>query len=218
MQEQCPLCLSHKNCVKYHNNNEFGERSFLECLECHLIFVPKKYHISSELERSRYQTHNNSPMDKGYVDFLNQLIDPLITYLNEGDCGLDFGCGPGPAIDHILSSKGIFVDNYDPYFFNDKSLMRLQYDFVTSTEVLEHLSNPREDITKILDLVKPCGYIGIMTLIYDSRLSFGDWWYKEDPTHIMFYQNRTFQWIASWFNLDIMLVTDRVIIFRKSSV
>jgi hypothetical protein len=44
---------------------------------------------------------------------------------------------------------------------------------------------------------------------------FGRWRYKDDPTHVAFYGERTFAWIAERFGLDIVSLSGSVVIFRK---
>ena len=48
--------------------------------------------------------------------------------------------------------------------------------------------------------------------------SFTDWYYKRDPTHIAFYGQKTFLWIANEFKMEICYNNDfDFIIFQKKS-
>ena len=38
----------------------------------------------------------------------------------------------------------------------------------------------------------------------DQLESFGNWYYKRDPTHIAFYDNNTFSWIAQHYGMEII--------------
>jgi SAM-dependent methyltransferase len=216
-KHQCPLCQSNQ-VGEYLRDTQFigGRRDYFSCNQCALIFVTPNCHLSTSEERARYTTHKNSPQDVGYVKFLKQLTDPLKAHLHSESCGLDYGCGPGPAIDAIYKEEDIKVFNYDPYFKNDKALLNKTYDFVVCTEVFEHLRNPYEDIKRITNLVKPGGFIGVMTLLYKDEEDFKTWWYRKDNTHIMFYTKKTFQWINKHFNLEVLKIEARVVIFQKN--
>ena len=56
---------------------------------CRLNYWP-----APDKEKARYEQHQNSGSDEGYVAFLKQLSDPLAGMLREGARGLDFGAGP----------------------------------------------------------------------------------------------------------------------------
>jgi len=75
------------------------------------------------------------------------------------------------------------------------------YDFVTSTEVLEHLREPREELQRLTRMLRPNGYLGIMTKLLPPFEKFADWHYKRDLTHICFYSESTFEWVAAYWDL-----------------
>ena len=57
--------------------------------------------------------------DAGYRRFLSKLADPLMARLAPGARGLDYGCGPGPALAAMLREAGHEVALYDPFFAPD---------------------------------------------------------------------------------------------------
>ena len=90
------------------------------------------------------------------------------------------------------------------------------YDFITSTEVVEHLASPGLEMEKLWALLKPGGYLGIMTKQVTDRESFGLWHYKNDPTHISFFSHRSFQYLGNQWGSAPEFIGADVIIFRKS--
>ena len=67
-----------------------------------------------------------------------------------------------------------------------------------------------------MGLVKDGGLLGIMTQIYSPDIDYKKWWYKNDPTHIVFYQKETFDFIAEKYNLEILYCDNKSItIFKK---
>ena len=87
---------------------------------------------------------------RGYRAFLNRLAKPLKERLSPNSLGLDFGAGPGPTLSLMLQEAGHEMSIYDPFFSKNPSAMNQVYDFITATEVVEHLHHPgRELDTKI---------------------------------------------------------------------
>ncbi|HBC19886.1 MAG TPA: 2-polyprenyl-3-methyl-5-hydroxy-6-metoxy-1,4-benzoquinol methylase, partial [Alcanivorax sp.] len=138
-------------------------RDFFRCGTCQLTFADPATLPDPETEKAHYDHHDNTPGDAGYRRFLSQLADPLCERLKPGDCGLDFGCGPGPALAQMLNERGFACRTYDPIYDPDPAPLDQQYDFVTCTEVVEHLHRPEREWQQFALLVKPGGWLGIMT-------------------------------------------------------
>lgn len=205
------------NCLLCHTDSEeFSSDTFL-CPECGLVFKNPDIFLSHDEDVSRYSSHNNDSTDQGYLDFLGKLINPLKEFLPRRFQALDFGCGPGPTVSLLLEEAGGEVENYDPIFFPDAHLLVPEsYDVVTSTEVVEHFKTPHSDWELLVGLVKDNGILGIMTQQFSSDIDYKSWWYKNDPTHIVFYQKKTFEYLAEEYNLDILFNDNKsVIIFKK---
>jgi SAM-dependent methyltransferase len=148
-----------------------------------------------------------------FEDFLEESVFP---YIDDIDNVLEFGCGPGPVLADLLKREDYQVDKYDPYFYPEKVYENKRYDLITSTEVFEHFSEPRKEMELLISHLKDGGYLAVMTSFHPGPETFDDWWYKWDPTHIVFYNLNTFQKLAEDYNLKI-IYTDRekYIIFKK---
>ena len=211
-QEICPLC-SYASVSDYDKD---GFRSYLQCKECCLVFVPQKFHLSSEDEREVYDLHQNSPDDPGYRQFLSRLTDPLLDRLAPKSYGLDFGSGPEPTLSVMLAEQGHQMSIYDPYYAPNKPALTDRYDFITSTEVVEHLAAPGQELNRLWALLKPGGWLGIMTKLVINQSAFGSWHYKNDPTHISFFSIRTFQHLAQCWETHAELFGKDVILINKT--
>jgi SAM-dependent methyltransferase len=209
---KCSLC----HCSAAELIFQTSRRSFFACSACQLIFVPRAEHLSQSEEKLAYSHHRNDPDDRGYQNFLSQLVKPLSSYLSPGLRGLDYGSGPGPALSQMLNDYGVFTENYDPYFSPAEALLSDRYDFVTCTEVVEHFRNPLEEWRKLTNLVKPGGLLAIMTSFAPSNEKLAQWSYKEDLTHVAFYREETFRWIANDQGLREVFRSNPVIIFQKN--
>jgi 2-polyprenyl-3-methyl-5-hydroxy-6-metoxy-1,4-benzoquinol methylase len=171
-------------------------RQYWRCDCCGLIFVPAAWHLSPEEEKRRYDLHQNRLDDAGYRGFLSQLVEPLVPMLASGMEGIDFGCGPGPALARMLGERGFQMRVFDPFYALDREALARQYDFAVCTETVEHFRCPAESFAVLRGLVADDGCLGIMTQRYDDVPDFGHWRYAMDETHIAFYGRKTFEWLA----------------------
>ncbi len=205
----CPLCKKYRNSLFHQSEN----RIYLHCSNCDLVFVPDNFILSEEEEKKKYDNHQNSPQNGGYVDFLNRLLIPLERYLPKGAEGLDFGCGPGPTLSVIMKEKGFMMDIYDHFYAKESQVFQKRYDFITLTEVIEHLKNPVFEMERLWNLLKTEGYLGIMTAFRVEK--FDSWYYKRDLTHIRFFSQNTFKWLAKKLDAKILLANNGVVIMKK---
>ncbi len=180
------------------------------------MFADPASHLSPELERAEYDLHENNPEDKRYRDFLSRLAKPLLMRLEPGMHGLDYGCGPGPTLSVMLAGQGMLVDDYDPIYAANSRLLQCQYDFVTCTEVVEHFCQPAAAWRELVSLVRPGGWLGIMTLLAPCDAeAFSQWWYKNDPTHVSFYTEATVYWLADSLGFTVQQLDDRVLLMQR---
>jgi hypothetical protein len=208
----CPLCTS-KATERFYRDRK---REFFHCPQCDLVFVPPEFHLSPEAEKERYDFHSHSLLDSGYRNFLNRLFGPLAEKLSPGARGLDFGCGREPTLSVLFGEAGFPCANYDLHYFNDPAVLETQCDFLTCSETIEHFQNPRAEFERFLKLVKPGGWIGIMTQLRNSAPCFEKWFYKDDATHLCFFSRKTFQWLESRYDLKLEFHANGVVLFQIS--
>jgi SAM-dependent methyltransferase len=207
----CPLC---KNSDIFQFCRD-KKREYYRCKICFLVFVPDKYLPSFEIEKAEYDLHENSPHDMGYRKFLSRLFLPLNSKLPRPQKGLDFGSGPGPTLSVMFTEAGHNMQIFDPFYANDPQVLEKKYDFITATEVLEHIYNPAEVLKKIFSILKTNGKLGLMTKMVTNQEAFSNWHYKNDITHVRFYSKPTFQWLAKKYNLNAEFIEKDVIILSK---
>jgi SAM-dependent methyltransferase len=204
MQQECILCNSNSVSVlkPAGTGKKPGNRCFLHCGVCDLIFVPERFHLSTSDEKARYRLHDNSLSNEGYVGMFKDKIALIKQYCPDVNSVLDYGCGPGPVLAQLLSMEGFNCDIYDPHFFPEFPESR--YDLVVSTEVFEHLRDIKPELERIKTCLNPGGFFAVMTGFHDAVESFEKWWYIADPTHICFFSMQTFGWIAEKFGFRII--------------
>lgn len=211
VNHSCPLCDS-PLLVDYHRDQN---RDYKQCSQCQLVFVDRQYLLGPEQEKAEYDLHRNSVDDSGYRKFLSRLLLPMQLRLQPGAEGLEFGCGPGPVLSVMLADAGYKISVYDIYYYNDASVLAKGYDFITATEVVEHLYRPGQVLQQLWDLLPQGGYLGLMTKLLIDLDAFTTWHYKNDPTHVCFYSRACFKYIAEMLGADLSIIGNDVIILTK---
>lgn len=209
--EPCPLC------GETHNEFYFRDkrREYRQCRRCALVFVPAQQRLSADDEKAIYDLHENDVNDAGYVRFLTRMAEPLLQRLPQNAMGLEFGCGPGPALAQILEGAGHSVALYDLFYYPDQSVFDAQYDFITATEVVEHLYGPGEELARLWGCLKNGGWLGVMTKLVIDKERFANWHYKNDLTHVCFFSRETFEWLAEQFDAELTFVGADVVLLGK---
>lgn len=209
--DDCPLCLSGP-AASCHRDRW---REYLRCPVCTLVFVPARYHLAAEQERRRYELHRNTPRDPAYRRFLARLFEPVAACLPAGAHGLDYGSGPGPTLSLMFEEAGFPMRVYDPYFAPVPEALRRRYDFVVCSETAEHFCRPAAEWRRLAGLLRPGGCLGVMTQLLGEGQAFAGWYYKEDPTHVCFYTQRSVEWIATTLGLRPRFVSPSVFLLES---
>ncbi len=207
----CPLCAA--------TGSDFfcrdRRRDYVRCQSCLLVFVPPQFYLTAADEQAEYALHNNDPADAGYRKFLSRLADPLCQRLGANLKGLEFGCGPGPALAQLLEERGHRIELYDHFFAANEAVWMADYDFITATEVVEHLHQPGWELQRLWRQLRPGGYLGLMTKLVQDHEAFSRWHYKNDPTHVCFFSRQTFEWLAEQLGAQLAILAADVILLRK---
>ena len=207
----CPLC-GETGTERY---ADIRQGRYHRCRGCDLVWLDPGQRPDAIAERAFYATHENNPVDPGYRSFLDRLATPLARVLAPGSVGLDYGCGPAPVLAAMLRERGFTVNLYDPFFFPDNATLRQRYDFVACSETAEHFHAPGREFARLDTLVRPGGWLGLMTALRPPREQFAGWHYVRDPTHVCFYSENTLHWLAQHLGWSCCRVGRDVTLFGK---
>ncbi len=180
-----------------------------------MVFVLPDQFLSPEAEKAVYDQHQNSPDDVAYRHFLGRLFEPVSQRIAPHSTGLDFGSGPGPTLSVMFTEAGHTMRIYDPFYAPDTTPFQQHYDFITTSEVAEHLHQPRQELDRLWSCLKPKGVLGIMTKRVEDQAAFSLWHYKNDPTHVCFFSMETFAWLAAYWGAELTVCGKDVVVFRK---
>ena len=209
--EICPLCHA-DNLEPYYQD----KRRYFQCQICQLVSVAPEYFLAPEEEKAEYDLHQNDPDDPGYRKFLSRLYEPVHKKLKAGSQGLDFGSGPGPTLSLMFEEAGFAVALYDPFYAPDRSVFKKSYNFIVTSEVVEHLHQPRKELETLWSCLIPGGIMGIMTKRVLDKTAFASWHYKNDRTHVCFFSQESFHWLADHLQADLEFYGDDVVLLIKN--
>lgn len=197
---------------------QIGTREYWRCAVCDARFLEPAGRLDAQSEHRHYLFHENDVNDPDYRRFLSKLANPMLAVLPAGSEGLDYGCGPGPALGAMMAEQGHGIAYYDPFFVPEAGVLLRQYDFVLCSEVIEHFHDPAAEFRRLRYLVRPGGWIGIMTCFQTDDDRFSTWHYPKDPTHVVFYREATLQWLAQAAGWSCHIPQKDVAILQKPCV
>ena len=203
MAQNCPLC----NNIHHSAMND----EFWLCSNCLGIFKRNDLLLDTNKEKERYDLHNNDANDVHYQQFVSPITQAVLHSFTPTAVGLDFGAGKSSAICKVLHNQNYAVQAYDPFFNDDKTLLAQTYHYITSCEVIEHFYEPKKEFMRLFTLLKPNGALYCMTHLYDTSIDFEKWYYKNDPTHVFIYQEKTIEYICKTFGFRSYKVENRLI-------
>lgn len=210
MKPLCPLCKSPSG--KFFKNEI---NHFHLCPECGAIFRDRRQLMNESEEKNRYLHHISSMEDTGYYNFVRPIIKKVKQELDKGSVGLDYGCGHTPVLSEHLKKNGYEMSVFDPIFHKDPKIFNRLYDFIVCCEVMEHFYHPMEEFQKLSNLLPSSGKLICKTHLFEPELNFDSWYYKNDPSHVMIYQQSTLHWIRKNCRFRHVKIDQRLITFSK---
>lgn len=208
----CPLCMG----SQVESYAQDSRRSYYECQCCRLVFVDQQDFLTAEEEKKVYDQHQNNPQDRGYRQFLSRLFDPVLEQIENDAQGLDFGSGPGPTLSLMFEEVGHPMAVFDHFYANDPLVWQHSYDFITTSEVVEHIHQLGAELDRLWCHLNTGGVLGVMTKMVTDAEAFSRWHYKNDPTHVRFFSRATFRWLAQHWQAKCEFIGSDVVIFRKA--
>ncbi|HHQ4488696.1 TPA: class I SAM-dependent methyltransferase [Aeromonas hydrophila] len=194
----CPLC-----CAADAYELPVAGKLYHRCRACELVWLDAAEHLDPAREKAVYDGHDNQVDDPRYRQFLQRAFGEVQRRLPPPASGLDFGCGPGPALIAMGREAGYQMAGYDKFYADEPELLAQQYDFITSTEVIEHIATPRAVLERLWGCLKPGGLLVLQTqrVLEDER--FRQWRYRHDPTHIVFFAEASFRALAARWQAQV---------------
>jgi len=167
---------------------------YYQCTNCEYVFKSPECHQDFSAQKERYNLHENDENDVGYQAYFKRFLDFTLPLVAQPKTALDFGCGRSSLLASLLEKEGISCDYYDPIYYPATLSDSKKYELIVSTEVFEHLHQPKEVFVSLLERLEEGGYLALQTQFHPNDSErFKKWYYHQDPTHIVFFTAHTFR-------------------------
>lgn len=207
---RCPLCFSDNNQIFFENK----KRCLYRCHQCELVFADANSHLPHTAELHKYQLANSK--QKSLSQFLFDLVLQCET-TDHSLLGLNFGRTLNPKSLRRVTARGHQINQYDPSLAPWTKQLNQQYDFICCYRVFEHFRFPRKEWTLLCELIKPGGWIAINTPLLTDLAGFDKWHYKNNLTHVSFYQQQSFKYLAENVGFKLLFAANDLILVQKPS-
>ncbi|MEA1954841.1 MAG: class I SAM-dependent methyltransferase [Campylobacterota bacterium] len=200
--------------------DEKTDITYYYCKECEYVFKsPLCYQNFSE-QKKRYNLHENSENNKGYQAYFQRFIDFTLPLVEKPKIALDFGCGRSSLLSSLLIKEGINCDFYDPIYHPDTLDKKKKYQLIVSTEVFEHLHQPKVIFESLLKQLGEGGHLALQTQFHSNNIElFKKWYYHQDPTHIVFFTAKTFKVLAKMYGCTFVKDNEKnMVVIKKGRV
>ncbi|HEY9189761.1 MAG TPA: class I SAM-dependent methyltransferase [Sulfurovum sp.] len=198
---KCHIC--HNSCDSF--IDEKKKIRYYHCDHCEYIFKSPEYYQELSAQKERYNLHENDENDAGYQAYFQRFLDFILPLTGDPKTALDFGCGATSLLCRMLEKEGMACDYFDPIYHPETLIDTKKYDIIVSTEVFEHLHQPREVFESLLERLEEGGYLALQTQFHpNDREAFQKWYYHQDPTHIVFFTVRTFEVLCRIYGCELI--------------
>lgn len=179
--------------------------TYYHCHDCEYIFKSTEYYKDFTAQKERYNLHENDEKDAGYRAYFKRFLDFILPLTGRPKTALDFGCGASSLLAKMLEKEDMRCDYYDPIYYPDTLNDTKKYQLIVSTEVFEHLHQPREVFEGLLERLEEGGYLALQTQFHSNdREEFKKWYYHQDPTHIVFFTAQTFRVLCKEYGCEFI--------------
>ena len=163
--------------------------------------------------------HTNDENDEGYKAYFQRFLDFTLPLVGQPKTALDFGCGESSILSDMLSKNGIDCDYYDPIYHPNTLSNSKKYELIVSTEVFEHLHQPKVVFESLLGRLEKGGYLALQTQFHPNNSeAFKKWYYHQDTTHIVFFTAKTFKVLCEKYACEFVGDNGKNMVLIKKKV
>ena len=204
---KCNICENidlNENFLKIYADDIFCAGKIIrhQCPKCELIFGDLRFlNLTEEEIENDYSDAYSYFTEGNNTQYLINCLNSIEIFKNKELTYLDYACGTGKMIP-ILKEKGYNICGYDKYVKNIDVLNNIdnnnKFDVIYSSNFIEHLISPIDDIKKILEHLNDDGYLIFLSDCIDE--------YKVEYTHFhtYYYLGNSFNILCEKLNLNVI--------------
>jgi len=191
---------------------------YYQCADCEYIIKSPECHQDLTVQKERYDLHENDENDAGYQAYFQRFLDFILPLAGAPENALDFGCGRSRLLAKLLKENGIDCDAYDPLYHPDTLDDSKKYELIVSTEVFEHLPQPKKVFESLLERLEEGGYLALQTQFHPNDTErFKKWYYHQDPTHIVFFRVKSFEVLCAQNGCELIADNGKNMVLIKKT-
>jgi hypothetical protein len=186
--------------------------SYRICDSCGFLFVAEPHWLDEAYSEALMGIRDTGMIQRNLE--LSSLLENLLSsHLGPGGACVDYGAGTGMLV-RLMRDKGFDFRYYDPIArnifargFEAEAVHAAGYRLLTAIEVLEHTTNPLDEINKMLSF---SATLFFTTQLRPPGINIENWSYllPESGQHISLFSLATLELIAA--ELGLKLITDGV--------
>ena len=208
------------------------EVHYYECSTCHHLTASAfdSAHLYSQTDYFQSTDTGWRQRNKRILSFLSFFTRVPGIVLSRASTVIDFGCGIGQLVEDLIEA-GYNGYGYEPYpntllesthVYTDWAALQqeqIKPTLCTCIEVIEHLRQPGDVLTKIKQLLPQKGYLLLSTGIYHYREYNEDWYYLNPYAgHVSIFSEQSLRMLLKQHGFKtVFRVNQDVWLFRRSS-
>lgn len=211
---ECRLCGGKSAKIFSHKVIEKYDVDYFQCATCDGIETEAPYWLD-EVYTSDIQPEDTNYLSRNLVVY--HKIQYFLKYLpiKSDPVVLDFGGGLG-LVPRLLRENGVNAFNHDTYTqspFADVKWDGSCPDFIVSSEVFEHLSNPASELETLFG--HQPDFVYVRTWRYFGQGKDWDYFGPEHGAHVFIYTDKSMAYIAEKYGYVVELLNEVDALFCK---
>lgn len=214
--EACRLCDGDVNYMFEHQILLKYNIKYYECKNCGSLQTEEPYWLDESYSDDRRVLDVGGVMRVEKLRLITLLVHRVLR-INSDAKLLDWGAGDGLFV-RMLRDDGVDASHWDTYSENIYAAgfernQDLDYDFITSFEVFEHLPYPKQEMQKIFAGLP--SYLLITTGLYAKQGPTWDYLNLLTGRHVFFYSRHALALIAKKYNYEVEIFQGFILYVRK---
>ncbi len=190
---------------------------YFKCRTCGFLFTEEPFWLN-EAYKTPINIYDTGIMTRNI--YFSKIVSAFIYFCLDKDAKfLDYAGGYG-IFTRLMRDIGFDYYWYDDFTENliargfEMRTEHGMYELLTAFEVLEHFTNPKVEIEKMLSKSKN---IIFSTIILPEAIPKTNWWYYgfEHGQHISFYSECTLKTIATYFEMNFYIFNNLFLMTKK---